>query len=392
MAGPGVPVGVRVPQQAREIDLLPTVLDLLGGKASSAVQGISLVPTFTGKTVPSNYSYEETLYPKINMGWSELRGIHTANWMYIRAPKPELYNLDQDPAELNNVIDAHPREYRELDAQLKKFSSLGKSGKETVNFNYMDQSTMEQLQSLGYVSGFSARNVELNGKGPDPKDKLDIIKTMNTVSGPGSGKLSPTLKIAMLRQALEQDPTNPTLYYLLVDLYEKTNQIPQAMQMCLDALNHDIRSGMIFSRLGNLYLRQGNLKEAVSYYRQAAQLNPLDVEGQCDMAAAFLQVGQFADAERIFRWVLTIQPYAPAYNGLGIIADKRNDAADARKNFERAVQVDPTYVEGQLNLGIVCADAHDLPCARNAFKAFLAKAPPSYGKSILQVKAALASM
>ena len=43
LSGPGVPAGVKVQQQAREIDLLPTVLDLMGGHASSAVQGTSLV-------------------------------------------------------------------------------------------------------------------------------------------------------------------------------------------------------------------------------------------------------------------------------------------------------------------------------------------------------------
>lgn len=312
--------------------------------------------------------------------------------MYVRAPRPELYDLDQDPGELNNVIDSRPKEYRELDAQLKKFSNLESNGSETVKFNYMDQDTMKQLESLGYVSGFSSRNIELDGKGSDPKDEIAILKTLNTVSGSGSVNISPPRKIEMLQQALKQDPTNPTLYYLLVDLYEKTGQTPQAMQTCLDALSHDIHSGMIYSRLGNLYLRAGNLNKAVLYYQQAAQLNPLDVQGQSDMAAAYLQVGRLADAERIFRWILTIQPYAPAYNGLGIIADNRNDVAAARKNFERAVQVDPTYVEGQLNLGIVCADIHDVPCARTAFKAFLAYAPPSYGKMILKVKAGLASL
>ena len=158
LSGPGVPAGVKVQQQAREIDLLPTVLDLMGGHASSNVQGTSLVPAFSGKTVPSNYSYEETLYPKINMGWSELRGIHTAHWMYVRAPRPELYDLDQDPGELNNVIDAHPKEYRELDAQLKRDSRLGDSGTETVAFKQMDQQTMNQLKSLGYTAGF-CRNI-----------------------------------------------------------------------------------------------------------------------------------------------------------------------------------------------------------------------------------------
>ncbi len=46
MTGLGVPAGVRIGQQAREIDVLPTVLNLLGSKASSSVQGTSMVPAF----------------------------------------------------------------------------------------------------------------------------------------------------------------------------------------------------------------------------------------------------------------------------------------------------------------------------------------------------------
>ena len=143
------------------------------------------MPAFSGKTVPSNYSYEETLYPKINMGWSELRGIHTAHWMYVRAPRPELYDLDQDPGELNNVIDAHPKEYRELDAQLKKDSRLGDSGTETVAFKQMDQQTMNQLKSLGYTAGFSGTSFDLNGKGDDPKDHLATLTALHLVDTSG---------------------------------------------------------------------------------------------------------------------------------------------------------------------------------------------------------------
>jgi arylsulfatase A-like enzyme/Tfp pilus assembly protein PilF len=392
MAGPGVPAGVQVQQQAREIDLLPTVLDLLGGKASAAVQGTSLVPAWSGRTVPTTYSYAETLYPRINMGWAELRGIHTAHWMYIRAPRPELYDLDQDPSELNNVLEAHPEEYRELGAELQKLTRLGGSGSETVTFNNMDQRTMEQLESLGYVSGFLARNIELDGKGPDPKDHTATLKTLETVNGTGSNRIPTGRKIALLQQALQDDATNPTLYYSLVDYYEKIGQDARAKQTCLDALSHHIHSGMIYSRLANLYLREGNLQEAVTYYQQAAQLDPLEVVGQSDLGSVYLQVGRITDAERIFRWILTIQPYAPAYNGLGIIATRRDDVVAARKNFERATRLDPAYPEGQLNLGILCANTHDIPCARNAFRAFLQKAPPSYGRVILQVKAALASL
>ena len=50
MVGPAIPAGLRIQQQAREIDVLPTILNLLGGKASSAVQGTSMTPAFCRQT------------------------------------------------------------------------------------------------------------------------------------------------------------------------------------------------------------------------------------------------------------------------------------------------------------------------------------------------------
>ena len=55
----------------------------------------------------TDISYGETLYPKMNMNWAELRSIRTNRWKYIRAPKPELYDLTSDPHETNNVIRQH---------------------------------------------------------------------------------------------------------------------------------------------------------------------------------------------------------------------------------------------------------------------------------------------
>ena len=227
------------------------------------VQGTSIVPAFSAKTVPSTYSYEETLYPKINMGWSELRGIHTAHWMYIRAPRPELYNLDQDPGELNNIITTHPKEFRELEAQLKKLSLLGNNNTETVVTNRMDQQTLSQLKSLGYVGGSSGSNIELNGKGADPKDMLNVLLLFNSAMGLDGKKLSPTRKIALLQQAIQQNPTNPYLYSALSDQYKQAGQNDLALQACLTALRHGLQNKMVLSRLGDLYLHAGHPKEAI---------------------------------------------------------------------------------------------------------------------------------
>ncbi|MEO6829140.1 MAG: sulfatase-like hydrolase/transferase [Acidobacteriaceae bacterium] len=392
VVGPGVPAGVRLDQQAREIDLLPTVLDLLGGRASAAVQGTSMVPAFSGKTVPNKYSYEETLYPKINMGWAELRGIHTSHWMYVRAPRPELYDLDQDPGELNNIISTHPKEYRELEQQLKLASGLDQNGTETLVADRMDQQTTEQLRSLGYVGGTSDR-VKLNGKGADPKDGVEVLKLINMATDQASAKLPASRRIALLQQAMAQDATNPTLYADLGSEYESAAKYQQAIDLYLTAIQHGAQNGITLSRLGELYLRTGKLNEAIGYFQQAAQANPLDVQGQANLATAYLQNGRLADARRAFLWVLTIQQFVPAYNGLGIVAMKQHDLPTARKNFEEAVHLDPNYTEAQLNLGILCTQTDDFPCAQKAFRAFLKTAPPGpYKDMIPKVKYALSRM
>ena len=386
MDGPGIPAGVRVQQQAREIDALPTVLNLLGGKASSAIQGTSMVPAFSGKAVPTTYSYEETLYPKINMGWSELRGIHTAHWMYIRAPRPELYDLDKDPNELNNVIAAQSKEFRELEAQLKLLSRLGSNNTETVMTQPMDQKTIDQLRSLGYVGGSSDSNVQLNGKGADPKDRIGVLKIFEQVTGPDGAKLSPTRKIALLQKAIAQDPTNPYLYSTLAEQYRQIGQNDLAMQTCLSALHHGVRNGVIFSLLGTLYLHQGNTKQAILFLEQGVNMDPLNLERQANLASALRQDGQPDKAEGIFRHVNAIQPNAPAYNGLGTIEISRHNLPAARADFDRALQLDPFNMEAQYNLGLYCAQTRDFPCVVTAFKIFLAKASPEYRDEVPQAE------
>ena len=57
MSGPGIPAGLRVKQQARTVDLLPTVLELMGARPPAAIQGVSLTPYFSGKTAATDVSY-----------------------------------------------------------------------------------------------------------------------------------------------------------------------------------------------------------------------------------------------------------------------------------------------------------------------------------------------
>ncbi len=388
MAGPGIPAGVRVLQQARTIDLLPTVLDLLGSHASSVVQGTSLVPAFTGKPVATEYSYEETMYPKFIMNWAALRGIHADAWMYVRAPKPELYDLKTDPAELHNIIDAHPKEYRELDAQLKLL--IGNNGTEKVVSQQMDEQTMAKLRSLGYLGGSSQQSVSLDSGGPDPKDQVEILRLIHQAKDTPTDAMSSSRRIELYREALQKDPSNPSIYYDLGDEYQKTGQIDANLQLCLDAMHHGIAGAMILSRLGQLYLTKGDARQAIAYYEPAVKLDPMDVGTIDGLGSAYSANGQLEEATIEFQRALAIEPYIPAYNGLGLVAVKQHDFVTARKNFERAIQLDPKDAESQLNLGVLCMQTGDGPCGRAAFHAFLENASPmQYRDMIPRVQYAL---
>jgi choline-sulfatase len=388
LSGPGVPAGLRVKPQARAIDLLPTVLELMGGKAPPSVQGTSLVPTFKGKEAAA-WSYEESLYPKINMGWAELRGIRTNRWKYIRAPKAELYDLTQDPAETTNVIGSHPLEVQQLEAHLKAVSS----GVEKVETSLADKRTLSQLKSLGYLGGTSGHEHRLTGKGIDPKDRLDVLKSLYLAVSPDT-KVPASQHIPLLRKALAEDPNNPTLYFHLGDEYGKAGRPGEAMKLYQQAIHNGLRNAWLFSRLGYLYLRQGNKDEAIAAYETAAQLNPADSESLNDLAMAYLETGKLAEAERVFKWSLAADDkYALAYNGMGLVAIQKHDLTAARGYFEKAVQLDPDLLEAQLNLGRIYKIMGLNALARASFEAFLAKASPAeYGPIISQLKEELAGM
>jgi arylsulfatase A-like enzyme/Flp pilus assembly protein TadD len=390
--GPGVPAGVRIKQQVRTIDILPTVLGLMGGSAPPGCQGVDVTPVLTGKAVATAGSYAETLYPKMNMGWSELRSIRTERWKYVRAPKPELYDLARDPGETQNVIAQHPAEYRELDRQLMAIARTADGKPERIETATVDQRTMEQLKSLGYLSSFTGRNYELNGQGTDPKDRVDVLKVFELMESRQT-RLPGGQRIEMLQQAVAKDPGNPSAYYYLGGELEKAGRYDEAMKVYDRAVRSGIQNGKLWSRIGDLHLRSGRKEAAIPFYEKAAQFNPSDIDSQTNLATAYLEKGRVDDAERVFRWILTIEETAAAYNGLGLVTIQRRNPPGARGYFEKAVALDPNLVEARLNLGIIYRMAGENGRARECFEAFLAKASPrQYGEIIPKVRQELAAM
>jgi len=127
-----VKAGASVSQMVQVIDLAPTVLALAGVTDSVPRQGRSLVPLFEGANVPWRSSilleyYTDQVFPRmLTMGYQAVR---TERHKYIHylelTGADELYDLQADPFEMNNIIatEAGVRVLPDLKAELARLQN-----------------------------------------------------------------------------------------------------------------------------------------------------------------------------------------------------------------------------------------------------------------------------
>src|SRR3954468_3340749 len=104
------------------VDVAPTAAALAGGGAFES-DGIDLSPALAGGSLPSRALYAETFAPLLDFAWSPLRTLRSGRWKYIAAPRPELYDVDADPAEMRDVLGSHPTEASDLARRTDAISS-----------------------------------------------------------------------------------------------------------------------------------------------------------------------------------------------------------------------------------------------------------------------------
>jgi arylsulfatase A-like enzyme len=119
------------------VDLMPTVLDVMGQEIPSRVEGKSLLPMIKDQKVAGR-EYVVSAHPFLNAGDS-LRSIDdfprvtekdstatvtTDEWTLLYNTEPglsELYNLKSDPGQEKNIINEHPDKARELHRLLVRY-------------------------------------------------------------------------------------------------------------------------------------------------------------------------------------------------------------------------------------------------------------------------------
>ena len=392
-AGPGVPPGKLVTQQVRSIDVMPTIVDYLGLSPGSQAQGISLLPAvLEAGSLPASFAYMETLYPKTALGWAELRAVRTDEWKYVAAPKPELYRLPDDPAEARSVKESQAAQAAQLEKHVWEVAgpreSLGKLARSPVN-----DDTMRQLQSLGYASAGTRRDLRIDMSGPDPKDRTHVLAVLERVADHMNHDRF-AAAVPLLEEILKEDASNPLIYKDLGMCYQRLRQFRKAMPVYQQAIQNKADTDETHAELGEILVRLGELPAAANAMETAAEMNLSNLQNLANLATLYLQMGRTADVERTLKAILAQNPrHAQAYNVFGILEIQRGQGNAARGYFEKAVEVDPELTEPYLNLGLLAQEAGQSQIAIDYYKKFLERArPKEHGQYIPKVKAAIAEL
>jgi arylsulfatase A-like enzyme len=188
----------RVAKPGGLIDVAPTVLDFLHFPAPATFEGT------TALTALPRPVYSETMHTHDSFGWSPLRSIRLGAYKYIDAPRPELYNLDKDPNERNDILRADSAEARALRVEMTKLLSRY-APRNPLPASGTNSQTERLLASLGYL-GRGPRS-RLTGPAPDPKDRLPEYRLYEQ-SMEAVNNHRPSEAVALLQKILAQDATN----------------------------------------------------------------------------------------------------------------------------------------------------------------------------------------
>lgn len=125
-----VPQDARVREQVRQIDVFPTVVDLLDLNCPVRTHGRTLMPHMFGGTQPELPAYLEACGKVLGNQKNWLEGIRTSGFKLIRSPHDpdcadELYDLREDPNERRNLAGHREVLRQELIKEMSRIQAEG---------------------------------------------------------------------------------------------------------------------------------------------------------------------------------------------------------------------------------------------------------------------------
>ena len=316
--------GRRIDTRVALADVAPTVLQLAALPVPPAMQGASLAKEMKrGGTMssgaqasqPERQIYSETDYNHRAFGWSMLRSWRAGKYLYVQAPKRELYDQPVDPAALHNLADTAKAVTDTMDSQLRSFhdkTARAKTGQAKLN-----PEQAESLRALGYLASDSSNSKNSDEGGADPKDKVEIANLMHQ---------------ALIN--IEED--------------DYAAAIPRFQQV----IQEEPQAATAYLELGRAMVHLKQYQEALPILRAAAEKMPDSVLAHYELGLALVKTGQWEPSLPEFQAAAVVTPNSPQLHFyLAAVYTRLKRIPEATQEFQKTLQLDPNHYLANLLFG-----------------------------------------
>ncbi len=332
------PATTRVAAKVRLVDIAPTLLEIAAIPVPSQMQGQSLLRIAKSKSSGGSGSdqpvYSRADLPLRGFGWSPLESWRAGKYLYIRAPKPELYDLAVDPAAAHNLAQTAKATLDTMAAQLDNFDRhfSGEAGKSAE----LSSSEMQKLASLGYVGLQKSSASAAAVAGTDPKDKIATAnKVLGLVWGRAPSRACPerSRRVQAERTGGSDKPGVGLTGWSRSAVSQQ--KLARAIAELEPIVSADPNLYLAQYTLGEALARKAQYAEAAKHLHKAIELQPDSAWAHYEIGATLLQTSDFKTAIVHLEIAAGRLPgFSPAHTALADAYEHAGRPEDAKK--ERA--------------------------------------------------------
>jgi arylsulfatase A-like enzyme/Tfp pilus assembly protein PilF len=319
----GRSAGKRVVERVALADIAPSLLEAAGITTPTTMQAQSLFPLIRAANSVANEKgmaserpiYSETNYGHLAFGWADLRSWRTGMYLYVEAPKRELYDQSTDPGALKNLLATSKAVADTLDSQLVDFQQKTTSAQTPQT--KVDPAQAESLRALGYLAADTQGKNSNTKAEVDPKDKIDIANKFHR---------------ALID--LEEDHYDEAI----VELREVVRLEP------------DIDSGYL--ELGRTLVHRKNYQEALPVLRAAVDKMPDSGMAHFELGLALVKTEQWDAALPEMQAAVVCTPTsAQLHFYVGAVQLRLKHVPEATTELEKALEIEPNHFLANLKYG-----------------------------------------
>ncbi len=284
--------------------------------------------------------YSETFYPRIHLGWSELRSLIDERYHYIESSRPELYDLARDPRETSNII----ANERRVAAKMR--NALDAIPKGDIAIGAIDPEEAKKLAALGYVGTVRERTGPL----PNPRDEIHLLPSLKLAFQLAAEHRNDEA-IAAFRALLKTNPALTDVSTRLAEVLLESGRAQEAVEVYRSAIAHSERfSADLSMALAVALSRAGRNREAIQHAEAAIAAGDREPREILMLAEMQRAAGDYDAALRTLDRAGDLEGVDHMRGDILARTDRPDEAIAA---YRREIAHHPAHLQSYANLAVI---------------------------------------